>query len=65
MKRVEQKPLGTAKKAKRRSSSRSPEQAEEPRVSLAPLDPETALRGLLQVKPDNPPAETGEQPPAE
>jgi len=35
-------------------------------VSLAPLDPETALRGLLAVKPDRDTAgEQGEQPPSD
>ena len=39
---------------------------DEERVSLAPLDPETALRALLRVKPDDPPVEDGgteERPP--
>ena len=32
---------------------------DEERVSLAPLDPETALRALLRVKPDAPLVEEG------
>lgn len=44
----------TARVAKRREEDRK---LTEP-VSLAPLDPETALRALLRVKPAYPPAST-------
>jgi hypothetical protein len=38
------------------TSKRSGRSAEDERVSLAPLDPEQALRALLQVDPESEPA---------
>lgn len=34
---------------------------DEKRISLAPLDPEAALRALLAVKPDDPPEDDSDE----